>query len=202
MIVVGLTGGPGSGKTSVAEILKENGAIILSGDEIGRRIADKNQATLNKLVKVFGKQILGQGRKLNRRTLGKIVFANSQALYRLNEIIHPPLLRMLKTELTKHLRRRSNKIIVIDAALIFEWGIADWCNFILVVTADREIRVRRMIKSGLTRKEAEDRIASQLPERDKVALADYVVHNNGTKAALRHATLEFLKILKGIQKAN
>lgn len=196
MIVVGLTGGPCSGKTSVAEILKENGAIILSGDEIGRRIVDENPAILNELVRTFGKQILDQRRKLNRRKLGKIVFANPQALYKLNEIIHPPLLRILKAELTKHLKRGSKKIIVIDAALIFEWGIANWCNLILVVTAIREVRIRRMIRNGLARKEAEDRIASQLPERDKVSLADYVIRNNGTKAALRRGTLEFLKVLK------
>jgi dephospho-CoA kinase len=200
MIVVGLTGGPGTGKTSVAEILKENGAIILSGDEIGRGIANKSLAILNKLIQTFGKQILDKEMKLNRRKLGKIVFASPQALYKLNEIIHPPLLRMLKSELIKHLRRGSKKIIVIDAALIFEWGIADWCNLILVVTANRDIRIRRMMKNGLTCKEAEDRIASQLPERDKVALADYVIRNNGTKGALIRDTLKFLKVLIDGQK--
>ncbi len=196
MTVIGLTGGPGSGKTSVAGILKEHGAVILSGDEIGRKAAEDIPSVLNKIVQTFGKSILEKKGRLNRKKLGKIVFSEPRSLLKLNEIVHPPLLRIMKAQLAKYNRRGSNKIIVIDAALIFEWGIADWCDYILVVTANKDIRIKRMIKNGLTKEEANDRISSQMPEKDKVSLADFVIRNNGTNAALRKETLKFLNTLK------
>jgi dephospho-CoA kinase len=150
---------------------------------------------MDRIVRTFGKSILDKGKKIDRRKLGKIVFGDPRALYKLNEIVHPPLLKIIKSELNKYRKKSARKLIIIDAALIFEWGIADWCDFILVVTASKSIRIQRMMKDGLTKKEAVDRIKSQLPEQDKIRLADYVIRNNGTHAALKRNTLEFLQAL-------
>ncbi len=125
-----------------------------------------------------------------------MVFADPLAREKLNRIVHPHLLRTLKTWIKKCRMRSPKKLIVVDAALIFEWGIASWFDYILVVTARRELRVRRMMSSGLSKKEAADRISSQIPQRTKVALADYVIENNRSKSILRKKVDEFLDLLQ------
>jgi dephospho-CoA kinase len=192
-IVIGLTGGPGTGKSLAAEFMRDKGAIVLSGDEAGRRTVEI-RSILRRLVKTFGKGMLDKNGKLDRKKLGRIVFSDFDKLEKLNEIVHPRLLRILKADIFKH-KRKGIPLIVVDAALIFEWGIANWVNFIVVVTARREIRIARMMKSGLTRKEASDRINSQIPDSEKAALADYVIENSGTKAGLRRKVQEFLQVL-------
>jgi dephospho-CoA kinase len=195
MIIIGLTGGPGTGKSLAALYLKERDAIILSGDEAGKRAVDEHPLVLRNLIKAFGKEILNPDHALNRRKLGSIAFADVEAHRTLNKIVHPQLLKILKADLKAHLKSTKGKLAVIDAALIFEWGIADWCDYILVVTARRDIRLKRLIAQGLSRRQAEDRIRSQIPDRDKIALADYVIENNGTKAKLRAYIDQFLKLL-------
>jgi dephospho-CoA kinase len=196
MIVIGLTGGPGTGKSLAAGYLADKGAAILSGDEAGKIAVEEIPSVLRKLVKAFGKDILNHDGTLNRRALGKIAFSDYEAYKILNSIVHPPLLKLLKGALDKLRKSKRCKIVVIDAALIFEWGIANWCDYILVVTARRDGRIRRIAAKGLTKKEAEDRIASQIPDREKVALADFVIENNGTKIEVRKKVNEFLKLLQ------
>lgn len=200
MPVIGLTGGPGAGKSLVAEYLEERGGIILSGDDAGREVIRKIPIVLKQFVNAFGESILTDDGSLNRRLLGRMVFSDPAAREELNRIIHPYLLKILKTWIKQCCRRSPKKLIVIDAALIFEWGIADWFDYLLVITARRELRIRRMLKSGLSRKEAIDRISSQIPQRTKAVLADYVIENNGSKLILRKKTDEFLDLLHGADK--
>jgi dephospho-CoA kinase len=195
-MIIGLTGGPGAGKTLVADFLRENGAIVLSGDDAGREAVERVPSVLRRLVAVFGKSILKADGALDRKRLGQIVFADPPARWQLNEIVHPTLLRILKASLIRLRKSKSNRLVVIDAALILEWGIADWCDCILVITAKRDLRVRRMISDGLTRQEALGRIRSQMPDRQKAALADYVIENNGSRAALRKRVTAFLELLQ------
>ncbi len=200
MPVIGLTGVPGAGKSLVAEYLEERGGIILSGDDAGREVIRKIPIVLKRLVNAFGESILTDDGLLNRRLLGRIVFSEPAAREKLNRIIHPHLLKILKTWIIQRRGRSPKKLIVVDAALIFEWGIADWFDYILVVTAGRDLRIKRMLKSGLSRKEAVDRISSQIPQRTKAALADYVIENNGSRSILRKKTDEFLDLLHGADK--
>ncbi|OGC96344.1 MAG: dephospho-CoA kinase [candidate division Zixibacteria bacterium RBG_16_53_22] len=192
-VIIGLTGGPGTGKSLAAKFLRNKGAVVLSGDEAGKR-AVETRSVRDKLVKAFGREILKRDGGLDRRKLGRIVFGDPDELEKLNDIVHPGLLRILKADLEEQKRKRV-RLVVIDAALIFEWMIANWCDYILVVTARRDIRMERLIKSGLTRKEAIDRINSQIPDRDKAALADYVIENNGTKAEFRRKVDEFVNLI-------
>jgi dephospho-CoA kinase len=197
MIVIGLTGGPGTGKSLAASYLKKHGAVILSGDDAGRKAVEEYPSVLGNLVKAFGERILNPDGSLNRRNMGSIAFADSEAHQKLNAIVHPRLLKILKSDLQKCLASKSMRLVVIDAALIFEWAIADWCDYILVVTAHRDIRLKRMIAQGLTRRQSEDRIRAQIPDRQKAALADYVIENNGTKAKLRKKVNRFLRVIPG-----
>lgn len=196
MSIIGLTGAPGAGKSLAAEYLKDGGAIILSGDDAGRDAVAGNPKILKRLVSAFGESILNKDGSLNRRLLGRMVFGDPAAREKLNGIIHPHLLKTLKTWIRQCQGRSPKKLIVVDAALIFEWGIADWFDHILVVTASRDLRIERMMGSGLSKKEAADRISSQIPQRTKAALADYVIENNGGKSILRKRVGEFLDPLK------
>jgi len=192
-IVVGLTGGPGTGKSTAAKFMQAKGAVILSGDEAGKRAVEV-RSVFNYLIKAFGREILKSGNSLDRKKLGGMVFAKPDAMEKLNNIVHPRLLRILKADILEH-KKRGTPLVVIDAALIFEWGIANWCDYIVVVTAKKDIRIKRLMQSGLSRKEAINRINSQIPDRDKMALADYVIENNGIKTELRRRVAELMKML-------
>jgi len=198
MFVIGLTGGPGVGKTEVAKILRKHKAIIISGDDTGREIIDKNPAVLKKLVTIISDDILLPNKKLNRKKLGSLVFGNYENMRKLNEIIHPPLLKSLKAKIKTNRDKHPKRIIVVDAALIFEWGIANWFDYILVVTARRDIRLKRLTQNGLSIRQANARIASQILQRTKEKLADFVIENNGTKNSLINKTFKFLTALKSI----
>jgi len=191
-----LTGAPGAGKSLAAEHFKRKGAIIVSGDDTGREVIETYPGTLEKLVKTFGTGILNPDGSLNRKRLGWIVFANSRELKKLNSIIHPYLLELLKSKINEYRKSVSGKIVVVDAALIFEWGIESWFDYTLVIAANRTNRIKRLIGSGLSRREAENRIGSQMPQSKKAAKADFVIENNGSKVALRNRIYGLLKKIR------
>ncbi len=193
MILIGLTGVPGAGKSLAADYLRRKGAVIISGDDTGREVLETFPKLPESLVKAFGKGILNPDGSLDRKCLGRIVFADSGKLKKLNSIIHPHLLKLLKFKINKYRKSVSGKLIVVDAALIFEWGIESWFDHILVVTANRANRIRRLTGSGLSRREAENRIGSQIPQGKKAAKADFVIENNGGKIALRNKVYGLLK---------
>lgn len=196
MILIGLTGVPGAGKSLAAEYLRRKGAVIISGDDTGREVLEIYPESLKSLVKAFGKGILNPDGSLDRKSLGRIVFADSRELKKLNAIVHPYLLKLLKSKIDKYKKSMSRRPLVVDAALIFEWGIESWFDHILVVTANRANRIKRLIGSGLSGREAENRIGSQMPQSKKAAKADFVIENNGTKIALRNKVYSLLKKIK------
>jgi len=196
MILLGITGVPGVGKSLAAEYFKRQGAIIISGDDTGREVLKEFPAVLNRLTGAFGNEILNADGKLNRSSLGRIVFGDPKALMKLNAIIHPHLLRLLKKKIDKYRKSRSSKMVVVDAALIFEWGIEKWFDYILVITANRTNRIARLMNSGLTRKEAEGRIRSQIPQREKAKMADFVIVNDDTRRSLKIQVDSLLKSIK------
>jgi dephospho-CoA kinase len=196
MPIIGLTGAPGAGKSLAAKYLEKRGATILSGDEVGREVVGRIRLVLDRLVKAFGESILKKDGSLDRRLLGRMAFGDPAAREKLNRIVHPHLLRILKTRIKQTRSRSPRKLLVVDAALIFEWGVADWFDYILVITARRDIRIKRMLDSGLSKKEAVDRISSQLPQRTKAALADYVIENNAGRPILKKKVDQFLDLLQ------
>ena len=195
MVLIGLTGTPGAGKSLAAEYLRRNGAAIISGDDTGREVLKTYPAVLKKLTKTFGNGILNPDASLDRRGLGRMVFGNPGALTKLNSIVHPHLLKLLKSKIGKYRKSASQKIVVVDAALIFEWGIEYWFDYILVITSNRASRMERLMSAGLSRKEAAGRISSQIPQRIKAARADFVIENNGSRIALRNRVYGFLKVI-------
>lgn len=175
MVVIGLTGGSGSGKSTLASLMREHGITVIDADQIGRQVVKKGQPALEEIVAAYGKEILLSDGELNRRKLGSIVFSNREKLRQLNAITHKYITAIVKEQLS----HAQTDISVIDAAVLKESGILDMCDYVIAVVADKQIRIDRiMARDGLTRQEAENRIASQDPDAKYVQYADFVVDNS------------------------
>ncbi len=186
MILIGVTGGIASGKTEVAKVFQKRGAAILSGDEIGKEVVEKNPALLKKLIRAFGKKILDSKKGLKRKKLGEIAFSSYPLTKKLNQIVHPYLLGNLKSKIKNLKRRKQKNPAVIDAALIIEWGLEKQLDYLIFVDSPKKDRLKRLQKNkGYTRKEAEKRIKAQLPEAEKRKHADFIIKNNRGLRELR-----------------
>ncbi len=190
-LTIGLTGGPGVGKSEVAAELENMGVYVINADKIGHELIESNGTVRRKLIKLLGGDIVGRDGSLQRKIIGGIVFSDRHMMSEFNAIIHPALLKELKTRLKQAALSGRYNVVVVDAALIFEWGIADWFEMILVVDALRDLRLSRISKNGVSKSQAARRIGSQIPQREKIALADYVIANNATKSVLRKKAKSF-----------
>jgi len=179
MPVVGLTGCPGAGKSVVAEIFGKLGAEVVSGDELGKEVVEKSANMRYALSEEFGKDILDEDGNLRRRELGKIAFSSKSNLEKLNRLVHPQLLLELQRMIEEHRSTLPKGLMIVDAALIFEWGIADWFDKTMTVYADYWLRLKRLKSLGLSDKEAADRTESQIDQDEKIKRADYTIENNG-----------------------
>lgn len=184
MKVLGLTGTIASGKSTVARWFRRWGAEVVEADHIGHVLLRSGSPAHGKLIRAFGKDILKRDGQISRKRLGQKVFADQKARRRLNRIVHPLLLRALRVRIERA-RRKGDRILVVVAALIPEWKIGSWFDGVIAVTAPREKRIQRLVDSGFTKKEAGQRLASQLPEREKCREADVIILNRGSLAALR-----------------
>lgn len=194
-ILIGLTGNIASGKSSIGKLLKENGIAVIEADRIGWKILERER--IKKEIQDAFEEINKEG-KIDRKKLGNVVFSDRRKLEKLNAIVHPPLLQKLREEIEK----RKDNIIVVNAALIFEWGIEKWFDKIILVTAEKENRIDRLLKNNLSRKEANQRINSQMNEREKVKKSDIIIENNGTLKELKGKTLNVIqKISRYINSA-
>lgn len=193
-MIIGITGGIASGKTEVANVFQKNGAKIISGDDIGKEVVEKNPSVLKKLVKMFGKGILNSKGRLNRRKLGEIAFASEKNKEKLNRIIHPYLLRKLRHRITKFRKaRKSRKILVVDAALIVEWKLYKELDSLVLVTSSLEKRLERLKKLRFSKNEALNRIKRQLTDSQRRRYTDFVIRNNGSLKELKNKALAMWK---------
>jgi len=183
-MIIGVTGGIASGKTSVCRIFERHGALVVDADRMGREVVEQDREVLSQLVIAFGKQILTKNGGVDRRILGRLAFGDPVAKNKLDEIVHPLLLGRLREKIAQTRKNRPSRPVVVDAALIVEWGILSWFDAIVVVLSRREDQIRRLIQKGLSFKEAQQRLNSQLPSEEKVKKADFVIHNTGDYAML------------------
>jgi len=182
-LIIGLTGGIVSGKSTVASMFRDLGAKIIDADKLGHSVILPNKPAWKKIVKIFGKDILQNDLTIDREKLGKIVFANQTLLKKLNEITHPEITKLIKKEinLARNETHNQEKILIIDAALIYEAKIDRFMNKIIVVYIDKDEQIRRLIKrNNLSKDEALQRIKSQMSMKEKVKMADYVIDNSSS----------------------
>ena len=184
-MIVGITGGMGSGKSSFARELEELGAIRIDADHAGHQVIARPEI-LRDLLAAFGEDLVNEDGKLNRRELGRRAFADEASCTRLNQIVHPLLEKELNEQMDLARNRCNEKVVVVDAALIFEWGDLQRFDVIVVVDAREELRIERLIRGGrISEAEARRRMACQMPVGEKTAKADWVVDNNGSLQDLR-----------------
>lgn len=178
-IVIGLTGGIACGKSTVSAYLKEKGIPVIDGDIVARQIVEPGTKGLEQIVEAFGSEYLYPDGTLNRAMLGSYVFADTEALQKLNAITKPLLLEAFKTQM-KALQEHS--VIVLDVALLLEdEEYHNLANRVWVVTVSPETQLARlMARSGYTAEEAQNRINAQMSCEDRIAYADAVIDNNGT----------------------
>ena len=179
MIVVGITGGLASGKTTVAGLFHECGAFVIQADQLARTVVAPGKAAWKEIVKTFGSRVLQADRTLDRTALANLVFHHPRKLSVLNRIVHPRVAREQVRQTNAIARQHPNAVIIYDAALLIEARAHERMDRIIVVTANQPVQIQRARqRDGFTRKEALGRIRGQLPLRTKRCFADYVL--NGT----------------------
>ncbi|HKN64986.1 MAG TPA: dephospho-CoA kinase [Gemmatimonadaceae bacterium] len=184
MLVVGLTGNIGSGKSTVAQLLSERGATIIDADVLARRAVEAGTPAYEKIVERWGTSIVGLDKELDRTALRRTVFSDPTQLEELNGIVHPEV-ESLRQRLLDDARQRGDRIVVCDIPLLFEKHMAPRFDRILLVDAPRPLRLERLVRDrGLRETEAMDMIAAQMPAELKRAGADFIVENAGTLNAL------------------
>jgi dephospho-CoA kinase len=184
LYIVGLTGGLGAGKTSVARALAQGGARLVDADRLGHQVLEDPRVR-SELAEAFGKDVLGPDGKVQKDELGRRAFANAASLARLNAISHPRLLTLLRAALQGFAAAGVRGLVVLEAALLVEWDLGSWCDEVVVVTAPRALRAARAHESrGLSAEEVEARLSAQLPEEIRVGYADRVLVNDGSLEVL------------------
>jgi len=185
MKVIGLTGGISSGKSTVSQFLAELGAVIIDADKIGHEVLKPDSEVWREVVAAFGRQIITANGKINREKLGEIVFSNSEARARLNQIMHPRIYDMVKTRLEEY-RRQGAGIVVLEAPLLLEAGWTSLVDEVWVTTASEATMLKRLReRTGLSEKESLARIRSQLPTEERVKHADAVIDTDCSLGELK-----------------
>jgi len=180
MMVIGLTGGIGSGKSTVSSFLAQLGAVVLSADEIGHEALKPRTQIRQEVVNAFGKGILKADGEVDRQKLGDIVFNNAEALARLNQIMHPRMHGIAEKRI-EELKQQGAEVVVLEAPLLVEANWLDLVDQVWVTAATEATVVRRLCqRSGLSEGQALARVHSQLPSEERIKYADAVIDTNGT----------------------
>jgi dephospho-CoA kinase len=217
MLRVGLTGGLGSGKSTVAATLRELGAHVIESDELGRALMEPGQQVFSSIVKQFGQDVVGLDGRLNRARLAELAFEGGR-IHELNAIVHPAVIAAQRRWMEEVFKRDPAAVAVIESALIFEVErdarargetegvLADWrrrIDRVVVVTAPEEVKVARyaarVSPDGAGREaaaaEARLRLKHQIPDAEKAARADYVLENTGDQSELHSQVVELWRRL-------
>jgi dephospho-CoA kinase len=178
-LVVGLTGGIASGKTTIAEIFQNLGADIIDADLLYHHLLRDDPSIKNSLAVTFGEHILNENGEIDRSKLGPIVFDNPDRLRTLNELVHPSVIRRMRDEIERRLTSAEHKVVMIVVPLLIETNMTGMVDTVVLVYADEEIQLRRLIQRGLSQEDAQKRIRSQMSSREKARFADFIINNNG-----------------------
>ena len=193
MVVVGLTGGMGTGKSEVSRMLQDLDAVLINADQVGHETYAPGTEAWREVVDTFGEEVLYPGGEIDRRKLGSIVFNDPQALAKLNAIMHPRMASVIG-ERVRELKKRGVGVIVLEAALLIEANWTPLTDEVWVVTAPEDTAVQRIrARSGLPEDAVRARIRTQLSQEERVRRADAVIDNAGSLEELRQAVTDLWK---------
>lgn len=179
---LGLSGGIGSGKSTVAKILSNLGAVVIDADVIAREVLEPNQAGYQKAIEVFGESILDSDLRIDRKMLAELVFQDSNELAKLEAIVHPAVIARV-AQIRNSLPEST--VVVYDTPLLFEKNLQGQFDKVLIVVTDSEHRKARLIERGLELTDIEARIANQATDAQRRTVADFVIENNGSPEQLQ-----------------
>ena len=185
-MVIGLTGGIASGKSTAARHLSSLGAHVIDADALGHRAYEPDTDAYRAVLATFGEDVRGPDGGLDRRALGRKVFGDPRAMQRLTDIMWPEIRRLAEVEIGAVRARQADAIVVLEAAVLFEAGWQDAVDETWVITAKRDVALARaMTRDGLDRSAVQARMDAQLSNAQRAALADVVIDNSADEAAMR-----------------
>jgi dephospho-CoA kinase len=198
LVVAGLTGGIATGKSTVAKIFEDAGAIIIDADKIARDVVGKGRPAYHEIVKQFGREVLLPDGEINRGYLADIIFNDSDKKKALNRIVHPFVLQAMAEKLEQLEKDTPDAVVILDVPLLIESGMHKDMSDVIVVYAPEHVQIKRlMARNNISETDALSRISSQMPIEEKKNLASILIDNSDTKERTRERTLEVYKCLRG-----
>jgi dephospho-CoA kinase len=196
MIIVGLTGSVGTGKSTVAKFFGELGAYVIDWDELARGVIRPHLKAWKEIVEYFGEGVLSADLTINRQKLANIVFSDKEKLAKLNQIVHPEVFEE-DERITNDIKSRDpNALVIKDIPLLFELTRPLFVDKIIVVSASERTQSRRLEEKGISRGDAQRRIKSQLPLEGKIKSADFVINNDGSLKETKRQVEEIYSLLR------
>jgi len=196
MIIVGLTGSVGTGKSTVTNFFRELGAYIIDWDELAREVIRPHSKTWKEIVEYFGKDFLNEDLTINRQKLAEIVFSDREKVAKLNQIVHPEVFKE-DDRITNEIRSLDpDALIIKDIPLLFELTHPVFVDKVVVVSASAQTQLRRLEEKGISREDAQNRIKSQLPLEEKIKSADFVINNDGPLEETKKQVEEIYSLLR------
>ena len=191
-IILGITGTFGSGKSTVANMFKSSGAELIDADKIAHRVIRPGSGIYKKIINAFSGGILKKNKTIDRKKIAKVVFKDKKLLQKLNRIIHPEVISMIKNQI----KASSRKIIALDAPLLIEAGLVGMVDKLIVVSIHKKKQIERALKkTSLSEADILKRIKAQIPLKDKIRLADFVIDNSGTIEKTRKQVVSIRRLV-------
>ena len=201
MFKLGLTGGIACGKSTVAQMLSQKGALVIDADQVAREVVLPGEPAWTEIVEWLGEEILLENGCLDRLKIGKRVFEDESARRKLNALIHPRVRDLFLTQSRELAQSHPHKIQVWDVPLLYEAGMVDLVDYVVVVSSLKEQQVRRLLeRNGLAREESLQRINAQMDLQKKIEAADFVLANDNTRRFLQAQVDQFWEKLQRIKR--
>ncbi|HAW15875.1 MAG: dephospho-CoA kinase [Clostridiales bacterium] len=192
MFVLGITGGIGTGKSTVSGILQERGLTVLDADKISREVTEEDGRAIPEIAELFGQRAITASGAMNRKYISSIVFSDNRKLDQLSAIIHKYVFEYMDEALEKE-REKKTKCVVLDVPIPVNKGFVDHCDQIWVVTCDDRIRLKRLVERGLNEEDAQRRIAVQMTNDEYASLGDHILDNSGSIEELNEQVEKLIK---------
>ncbi len=201
MLIVGVTGGVGSGKTTVSRMFEKEGAYVIDADQIARELVQPKRTAWREIVRAFGKEVLEKEGSIDRKRLAEIAFLNSEKRDVLNQILHPRIKREMERRARAIGRKDPEAVVILDVPLLVETGYHREMDRVVVVTSTERKQMERMKKRvGMSEEETRRIISSQMRIEEKVKAADFVIRNEGSLETTRRKVREIFHALRRIAR--